>query len=246
MKIYKSIFRVDFPLNFSLMDRLGDEFQFMKSITSVEPYNGIQGNVDLNSRSIILHGAINKDKFTVNQTLNSFDYIVEYSEPTDISRLSSHPVLEFADKVVKRIGAACNDTFERIGFRSWIIVENENYKFENIKQQIEENNSSYCNLVNELFGKVSDIGLIVEAKGPDDGSIRINVGPYQHEEWIKYFSKDFNVVEGLIFDIDIFHTKIQMPDFDIKQFARNVRKTYERYVEGTSNLLCKELGSESK
>jgi len=245
MKIYKSIFRVDFPLNYSLMDKLGDEFQFMKSITSVEPYNNIQGNVDLNSRSIILHGALGKDRFTVNQTLNSFDFIVEYNEAIDFTRLSNHPILEFTDKVIKRIGAACNDTFERIGYRSWIVIEDDKFKFASIKQQFENKNSIFCNYVNELFGVTSDLGIIIEASKADGTSIRILTGPYQQKEWIKYFSKDIKIVEGLIIDIDIYLAKVQMPNLDIKQFSRKVRNTCDKYVNGTYALLLEELNSES-
>ena len=93
------------------------------------------------------------------------------------------------------------ENFSRIGFRTWIILNNPEYKFEPLLNYFCKLNNEISSSTESKFGKNEDICLVLESKNEEETHLRLNIGPYKKEEAKKYFSFESTFEEGLILEI---------------------------------------------
>jgi hypothetical protein len=212
MNIFKSIIRIDYPLNYSLLDNLGQELEFIQQKTLEDKkFINSQGNIDLLNHSIRQSGKYKKDSYSLNLSLRTLDMIIIHSEGVEIEFLQSGKPIKLFGEMIKKLSVK---TFERIGFRFWVIIEHDNYKFDLIKEYISNSNKLFSDTIKKQFTEVSDIALVYESHSEQDNT-RISLGPYQEGEEKKYDFQSPNIKEGLIFDIDLWENKIKTPNFNL-------------------------------
>lgn len=217
MKIYKAIFRLDYPLNFVLLDRLGEHLEFIKEKTKVTGFTSVKYDINLVNHLITIMGSYEKNPFTVNLTLNDFDGVIEF---TDGILLNDLPKLKFfgiIDNIIKELEKT-NSKYDRIGFRAYVIHQSESLKFSDTLNLMVSNNEKFTKPFSEYFRKLNDVALIMEAIDQGKDSLRVTLGPYKEMEWQKYFSNNPDISEGLMFDIDSFQMKLDQPGFKMSNF----------------------------
>ncbi len=241
MKIFKTIFRLDYPLSFSILDNLGKQLEFIDQNTSIPPYNKTTGNVDLINHSITHSGNINEDIFKIHLSLKSFYGMVEYHQGYKIENLSKHKLFELSDKVIKNLELKRSSNYNRIGIRSWVIIEQERFKFEQILKLIKKSNSLFDSALTEHFPITNDIAMVFEAKSEELGNIRLGLGPYKKTEKERYFSLSPEIEEGLIMDIDIWQPKISIPNFNLIKLLKENQKVYHKLLKKIETNLIRRL-----
>ncbi len=232
MKIFKSIFRLDFPLAYKILDKLGEYLEIINDKTREKPFSAGKGNVNLLQHSLSHSAKVADDAFTLNLDLKTFNAVIEFQNGHDIDNLAKHPLFHFSDEVIEKLENEHSSKYERIGFRSHIIVQRDELNFSTLRDYIWNCNQIFGNPITDLFSKPHDIGVIFEAKKPDESeSIRVHLGPYHEREQSKYFVLNHAVKEGLIFDIDIWQTNVSIPHLKLVELIRSHQLVYHELVK---------------
>ncbi|MCA9460244.1 MAG: hypothetical protein KC550_06875, partial [Nanoarchaeota archaeon] len=110
-------------------------------------------------------------------------------------------------------------TFSRIGFRCLILVEEEKFNYEGIKNILLNQNKTMSDIIQNTFSKPNDIAIVFEALD-DNTFLNIQFGPYREREREKYFYYQPKAKEALILDIDLFQRDIEIPQFKLLNFIK--------------------------
>jgi hypothetical protein len=239
-KIYKAIFRLDYPLSYSIVDRLGEYCEFINNKTAHEPFAESKGVIEMNRHLIIFDSKINDDRCVLNLDIKSFNSGIDFPKGCDISSLARFPLFSLADEVIEKLEQNSKIKYDRIGFRIFLLIEDEKLKFANLLDYIWDNNVIFTEAFKDHYPQRDDIGLVYEASAKDNEKIRLSLGPYQKQESKRYFSLENDVQEGIIFDIDISQTKINLPKLNLVKFIHKYQKTYEHFVGYTIEQFKKE------
>jgi len=241
MKVFKDIFRLDYPISYSLIDRFGEQLEFITQQTSEAPFKNFGGEFDIANHSITAKGQLNEDRTLIKLDVRTFHAVTEHKDGLEIEKVKKYPLFELADKIVERLEIKMVTEYERIGFRSWILVEEDSLKFDNILKYIVNSNNLFNNVVTKHFSDINDISLVIESKTSDDNYIRINLGPYQEAEVKKYFALTNSIKEGLIIDIDIWQVKVKIPGFKLTEFVKYTQNICYNMVNDIKMKLLESL-----
>lgn len=230
-KIFKTILRLDFPMVYRLYDKLGEYLELTHLITSEKPF--IKGKGELNTLNHSMHNTskIGEDIFTLNLDLKTFNTVVEFKDGLNISKLNKSPLFSLCSEFIKKLEDDNVIKYSRIGFRSFIVIERPEYKFDKLRDYIWKANQVFGDTLKDIFGQKNDIAIVFESKSDQDEDIRLTLGPYQQSETSKYFNLENNIKEGLILDVDIWQTKISVPMFNLDKLINRCQKVYSDLIE---------------
>ncbi|MBN1998946.1 hypothetical protein JW935_15410 [candidate division KSB1 bacterium] len=103
MKIFKSIFRFDYPLAYKILDKLGEYLENINNTTKEGPFSDGSGKVDLIQHALSFNAKVNEDVFTLNLNLNTFNAVIEFQNGTEVKTLCKHPLFQFSENIIKKI-----------------------------------------------------------------------------------------------------------------------------------------------
>lgn len=241
MKVFKTIFRLDFPLAYKILDKLGEYLELINSRTNQPPFSDGKGNINLLQHALSHTAKVADDAFTLNLDLKTFNAVVEFQGGTDVDTLAKNPLFHFADEVIEKLEGEHSSKYKRIGVRSYIIVQREELNFIKLRDYIWECNKVFGEPLMHSFNLRHDIGVIFEAKSEDEEYIRVHLGPYQEREQSKYFALKNDVKEGLIFDIDIWQPNLSVPQLKLVELLRSHQKTYIELVQNIESQVLRVL-----
>ncbi|MCP4105076.1 MAG: hypothetical protein GY749_06005 [Desulfobacteraceae bacterium] len=228
MKIFKTIFRLDFPPAYRILDKLGEYSELIHTKTDKEPFTKGIGNINLLQHSLSHTSKIGDDTFTINLDLKTFNSVIEFQDGLNIDKLVKVPLFGLADEIIEKLEDAYSSKYNRIGFRSFIISEKKEFNFIKLRDYIWNFNKTFGNALIDHFKEKLGIAISFESKSENEENIRFQLGPYQHNERIKYFSLKN---EGMIFDIDIWQSNISVPKLKSVEIIRNYQKIYKDLVK---------------
>lgn len=228
--IFRSILRFDYPTKFELFDRLGRVAAQLEAVGGL----GVEINWTEHRVSALSKGAASAFRTTVD--LNSV--VAEHLFSPAGKALGAEP--PHADLVSGMVHAAEVASFTRMGYRMWILVRGPALRFDAIRSVFAKTSVRVDKIV-ESFGALTDIGYTIEAKSEIGQFLRIHAGPYRAEEFRKYFRADPEVPEGMIFDVDVWQTGLDMPEPNAKRFALLAEKTARRLILRFVDTIEKEL-----
>lgn len=237
VKVFKIIFRLDFPLAYRILDKLGEYLEVIKEKTEADPYKDGTGEINLLQHSLSFTSKIKNNIFSLNLNLKTFNSVVEFQDGINISEISKFPLFQFSDEIIEKLENDHNLKYDRIGIRSYIIMKNEEYTFSRLKDYIWNCNETFGVTIENDFEIKNDIGVIFESKSNNNENIRVCLGPYQKKEQGKYFSLENNIDEGLILDIDIWQSKCVIPKLKISTLINNHQKVYNNLIENIKKQL---------
>lgn len=231
MKIYKAIFRLDYPLNYALLDKLGEHLEFIKKETKSNNFKSVKYDINLINHIITTSGLFGEMPFILNITLKNFDGTLEFTNGLELQEISKLKFFNFIDLVIKKLEVT-NSTYERIGFRTYGIHYSEKTKFTYILDSIVSNNKKFTDPFENHFRTPNDVALVIEAIDLKEDSLRVTLGPFKNEEWQKYFSIKPEIKEGIIFDIDSFQMKLDLPGFKMSNFVSKNETLQKNIIDG--------------
>jgi len=237
-KIYKAIFRLDYPMSYGIVDHLGEYLEFIQNKTDQEPFSKSIGRLNTVSHSISNDCKIGNDVFSLNLSIKSFDAVIEFQNGIDIKKLPKCPLFSLADEVIEKLEEGNRFKYDRIGFRVFLIAENPKFTFKGLLDLIWDCNSIFGDaLLKERYTEKEDIALVYEATSKDGEKIRYQCGPYQEKEATKRFSLKNDIKEGFIADIDIWQSKVTLPKLKLVSFINDYQKIYDKIIKNTPELL---------
>lgn len=231
MKIYKTIFRLDYPLAYKILDNLGGYLEFIRKRTSQKPFSNGIGNINLLQHSLRHSGKVGDDPFTLNLDLKTFNAVLEINNGQEIGNLSKNPLFKLADDLIEYIEIEHSSNYERIGVRNYILIKDEKIKFNELNDYIWNCNKAFGYPLSQFFNQKQDIAVVFEAKSANDENIRIQLGPYKNEERPKYFSLNNEIEEGMILDIDIWQINVSLPKLKLETLVHRHEKIYNEVVK---------------
>lgn len=234
--IYRAIFRIDYPLSYNIMDKLGAQLDFIQQKVVPMKFDATKFDIDPLKHSISFSGQIDKNRYNIRLSLNVLEGTLDFPEGTEIRRISANPLFGLLDQIIENL-AIKEGTYNRIGFRIFVLEINEKFNFENILKLFKEKLKLFETPITQNFAPVNDAGIVLETLNDDSDNIRVSVGPYQADEKGKYFIFDPQIEEALIFDIDVYQKKIKIPGFKLSEFIKEKEKAVENIVTVTSNNL---------
>jgi hypothetical protein len=237
-KIFKSIFRLDFPLAYKILDKLGEYLEIIDKQATEPPFTKGNGNVDLLQHSLTYNGKVGDDAFTLTLDLKTFNGVIEFLKGCDIGELARFPLFNFADELIHKLDEDHVSKYDRIGFRSLIIIEEKNFKFRPLRDYIWKLNSIFGDALSDFFEEREDIGLVFESKEKDNSEyVRLRLGPYQKNERLKYFEATGDIEEGMILDIDMWQRKVSIPKLKLTEMVNQHQKIYGNLVGSIKSKL---------
>lgn len=236
-KIYKAIFRLDYPISYGIVDHLGEYLEFISNKTDQKPFSESKGTLDMIAHSIVNSCKIGNDVFTLNLSIKAFDAVIEFQNGIDFQKLAKCPLFSLADEVIEKLEEGNRFKYNRIGFRVFLIAEDSKLTFNGLRDIIWNCNTTFGDALKERYTERVDIALVYEAKSKDDERIRYQCGPYQEKEAAKYFSLKNDVKEGFIVDIDIWQGKVTLPKLKLVNFINDYQKIYDKMIQNTHEQL---------
>jgi hypothetical protein len=237
MRVYKSIYRLDFPLFFSLVDNLGMYAQLLGKETADRPFDARGIDLNLAEHKVSARLLVNNDKALVNLTLKSFDFIVEYSGGVPLGEAFKHPIVALGASIIEALQKAPVQAVERLGIRHWILIERDQFAFGRLRDAIVRQVAPIRRAVSASFQTVDDVAVTLEASAGASARSRTSVGPYREAEQRRYFSINVPVSEALMTDIDIWQEKLEIPKISIASTA----KSFERHARSVVDKLVPEM-----
>lgn len=242
VKIFKSIFRVDYQLSYKILDRLGQQLEEIVDRTKDKPFSESRGNIDLLNHAISSHGNIYDGKYILNLSINTFDGTIESSEGFEIDRYCKSPLFKLADDIISELDFKSFKRFNRIGFRSFLIIYGDDIKFDKVLNYFNRVNSPLVNIVEKSFSKVNDAGVILESFSEALGNLRLSIGPFGEKDQKQFFSEELACKEGIIIDLDWWNEKIEIPGIKISEIIRKCQDIYIQVTDNVKTSILKELG----
>jgi hypothetical protein len=230
MRIYKSIFRLDFPLAYKILDKLGEYLELIKNKTDENPYSKGRENIDLVRHSLSHTANIGENTFTLNLDLKTFNAVIEFQDGISVDKLYKIELFSLADEIIEKLEDDHSSKYDRIGFRSYILSERKEFKFLKLRDFIWGLNEIFGVSIANHFEEKHDIGIVLEAKSESEEWIKLQLGPYHHNEQSRYFTLENSIREGLIYDIDIWEQKISVPKYNMIESIRNHQNIYKKLI----------------
>lgn len=213
-KSFKSIFRIDYK-SLLLLDHLGFVVEPIREQIENKLYSNMKYEINTSNYSYTAFGKFKEEYFKIHLGLNSLTTIVEDAKGIDINKLHNQNALKLADEVLLKFSEIGIKKFDRIGYRSWVVIDLNDYElnFENLKNHFIDDNS-ILNQISSNDDLISDVNITFEIEHASGYKSRTSFGPYHESERKRYFSADIEVLQGLILDIDISNNKIQSSKMD--------------------------------
>jgi len=237
VKIMRSIFRLDYQLSYRLLDQLGAQLEEIITRTKEPPFEKVKGNIETAKRAIRAQGEVGEGNFELNLTLNSFDGVVEKKDGYEINQFHKNPVFDLANDIIQNLNLKADDRYERIGFRSFLLITGDDVKFQPALEYFKKLNQPLVDLVSSKFSSVDDVGITLESYSEELGNIRLALGPYGERDKGKFFSADSGEDEGLIVDIDWWETKMRIPSFKLSGTVKNCQEIYDKIVKNVGKTI---------
>lgn len=238
MKIFKTIFRLDFPVAYGILDKLGAYLEFLTSKTRQKPFEAIRTDIDLSQHSITCTAKVVNDFFNISLDLSTLSGFIEFQNGKNINGIAREPIFTLAEELIQKLEMQTNSKYDRIGLRSYIILQKEQLHFESIRDYFWQCNNLIGEILTGFYEVKNDIALAFEAKSPTE-FIRLNLGPYQSSEKNRYFSLKNDIKEGLLIDIDIWESNISIPDFKLVEMIRNHEKKYLDLIKNIESQILR-------
>jgi hypothetical protein len=237
MKLHKSIFRVDFPVCFGIIDRLGRYSDFLHRSTLAAPFADAKSEVNLATNTVANSGKVGNDHYRISLTVSSLDAVTEHTDGIDVDELAKHPVFELGDAMNAELKGDIGTAYERVGLRTWILVDEPTLAFDAIRDDLRASLPQLDGPISKEFPKPKDIGIVFEATNEHDVDVRVACGPYRSSEYGKYFKKEPALKEGFILDIDLSERKVDIPRFRFSRFAIRSEAQLTSVVTGITTSL---------
>lgn len=188
--------------------------------TRVEPFSDSRSNIDISEHSVTTIAKVSGDPMRFHVSLTTVNTVIEHPKGISLSSLSGHPSLKLADIALQLFGEASLKSIDRLGFRSWMLIEDPAFTFSKIRTALVSHLGGFESVLRSTFDSTEDVAIVIESKSKDDAFLRVQFGPYQASEREKYFSVDPGVSEALLIDIDVWKRNIQIPNFSLTRSAR--------------------------
>jgi hypothetical protein len=247
MKCYKSIFRLDYPLSYSIVDGLGHRLQFLLDRSRDKPFLNVKGGISIgNNHSLDHYGQVGNDVFKTYLNPETFNSSIEHYNGIALSDLHNHKVIKLSNELISEKPIQdSNARYKRIGLRTWVIIDDKDLKRESILKYMCKSNKFVTDVIKDEFNAASDIATVIESQNESGAKIRIQLGPYDKSEMRKYFflsqKSEVEVEEGLIIDFDFWEERLDVPGFDLSTYCRHKSKLISSICEKTVQSLKKEI-----
>lgn len=241
IKTFKTIYRIDYPAYYSIMDKFGSYIEMISKNFKNEPFKNFKRAIDIVNLDIISEATINEDPFKMHMSLNVLDAVIEHPQGYDLDIFAKHPLVKLSDDLICKLEEDGLSDYDRIGLRTWILIEDPLYTFDKLLSFFCSKMIPTTNSLSNSFSPTKDIGIVFESENSEGVKLRILYGPYKSDEVAKYFSFDSPIGEGLIFDIDLFQGKIKMPHFDLTKLVKKYQDIIIKIVKTIDTDLKQEL-----
>jgi hypothetical protein len=244
---FKTIFRLDYPLSYALVDELGQYTQMVRDHAAKPTFSKSRTNLNLVEHSLVTTGKCKNedDVFKFTLSLQSLNAVIEHSKGAPLLELHSHPVVKLSDELASQLKF---NKFERIGFRTWIIIQDRNYKFDQLKTYFMDNfGRTLSTEIKKNFDVAEDIAVVFESQNSSSKDrTRILMGPYRREEEGRYFSIALGeeIDQGLIIDIDVWQEKYEVPEIHMSRLSKHYFDTMASTVKLIHNKIKSEFEGE--
>ncbi|MCP5494235.1 MAG: hypothetical protein H7A23_06730 [Leptospiraceae bacterium] len=200
------------------MDKLGEYSQFFHDISI---NNKMKNNININTQNHIINlsSELGNQNYNLNFSIKSLNGDSNYKDGILIEEVSSESIIKISDQILNHLEFGSLKTFSRIGFRCLILVEEEKFNYEGIKNILLNQNKTMSDIIQNTFSKPNDIAIVFEALD-DNTFLNIQFGPYREREREKYFYYQPKAKEALILDIDLFQRDIEIPQFKLLNFIK--------------------------
>jgi len=242
MRAYKIIFRLDYPTTFGMLDILGDTAGFLEKETREAPFANATINVNPVEHLITCTAHLPSpdaadDGFRLMHNVKTLSAVIEHQKGLELSELHEHPAIILTDKLIEHLDFADVSRFERLGIRVWIL---ETLRFKAIRDSMVSKLDTLNSALMKSFASAEDVGVVFESVNKEGSSVRVIMGPYQKTETAKYFGLENSVQEGLILDIDMWQTKVEIPKFRLSRQAAYFEAAFQKLAGDLVSSLTEE------
>ncbi len=242
IRTYKTIYRVDFPPYWEMLDNMGRLCELLNEETSKAGFERAELNANIVEHKITGRLRTSSAESQLTLSIKALDCLAEHKKGgSETGSFHSDPVFALADHVIARLQASKVLSFERVGIRSWIVVEREGFGFERIRDHFVKRLSIVGDSIKTSFPETEDIGLVFESRNEEAVSVRVALGPYSADERAKYFSIDHEIGEGLILDVDVRQQKTEIPRFRMTEVSKRWERLSLDVATRVQDSLAQEL-----
>jgi len=240
-KIYRVIFRLDYPLSYQFLDSLGKVTDFVQTFFDNLPIQEKKVDLDILNRKI--------DAFCVDKNNNGLLFVVElqtihgsfdFKNGAEIPQILKFFGVDLIHEMVNQLKLDSLKYFNRFGIRCLYLSDEPAFTFDSINRYILKQEKILSNAF-EHSGFSRDDSLIKIVGKKELNGLGVAYGPYQVSESPKHFGIQPSVNEGLIIDIDLFTSKLEAQKIDFKSKMELYLSEIDKLAKSIVSNLEKEI-----
>ena len=241
VKTFKTIYRIDFPKCYTILDKMGYYQEKISAQLKKEPFEEFKGSIDTVNWGIKNTAIFRNDSFESHMNLQTLDAVIQHKEGYNLDVLARHPLIKISEDIIKELEQNGLNEYSRIGLRAWILIKNPSYTFEKLLKYFCKSKNIAVKSVEKIFAPINDIGIVIESKNKEDVNLRLSYGPYKSDEAIKYFSFESPIKEGIILDIDLYQVKIELLGFELTKLIRKYQNIMIELVSSVDKEIMERI-----
>lgn len=225
-----------------MIDRFGEYLELIHNHAKGNHFSGGEGGFDFSNKISTYSAQVDSNPFTLNFSLKDINSIIEFDGGINFSEIKNNRLWELSQTIIDKFEKDNTPTYNRIGLRAFILLEEEDITFEKVKKHLWASNNVFNGIVDNYFDKKNDIGITMEMSSEKKNeNIRITFGPYKKDESKKYFRTENAIKEGVIFDVDIWQNNIKIPNFNIQNHVKFFEKKIEAIFPEIKKRIIEEI-----
>ncbi len=238
-KIVKLIFRLDFDVNFRVMDQPGKAFECLLS-----PPEGFWNNIGESVEGRAIRASYSERFLYRNATIDpsTINGVFEILPGVDFEDISENITFNGYSKMVSEFCSVFNiDKINRAGLRI-MLFENYGEKFSNPIEKFRGIfNPSFLKSFNSSIGDIKDSGIIFNGVTKDSLNFKINFGGFHNTDIMRFTNTIGNNMDKETFetvsknhlsaDIDLSENDFSFKGLTLKKWAKDKWPVINKFME---------------
>jgi hypothetical protein len=247
MSVFKLIIRLDFPIVYEILDRIGTCCAILNR--GREDFWQAAGMLAGGSGALANYRS-NDEYRHISIEATAFIILWESYPGIDLSKLLTVDTFQKFDEMFAEFSKIfAVDRINRAGFRILATSENnggKNDRFEKAKGFIA---GEQVNLIQKNLGMINNLAVTFEGTTESKSQYRLSYGPYSQDEPFKYYERLVvpnnsrkNTDGYFTFDLDLFETMISLKGTSLRRWARPKWVSASDLFEKTLRLVVADRG----
>jgi hypothetical protein len=250
MPVCRLIFRLDFKVNFEIIERSGTTMRMLWETFEKENPKGFELKENRNNRSVTIRSVSENGDFTrhLNVEPTSINGVFESIEGVEVNKLLYDTKgFIFLTKLASDLCEEFHiDHILRSGLRLLHLNKLGKYAGDIVKAYQPMFNTEVINRFEDKLGSIQDYAIVLDGVSEDGVGYHFLTGPYRTEEAQKFFHEIADTISkqadyDMVCDLDLYENDFSLSKRSVSKLYRPLIAKAERVIETLEKEIIRNL-----